>query len=116
MTSKAPKKDTFVWIWLPGANQPVVAGRFQPLGGDRYGFVYGRSYLGRTDAVPIYGPELPLRPGLQQPPETMQMASSLRDGAPDAWGRRVIINRAMRGLGGGAKCLSGNRLSHLNRL
>ncbi len=61
--------------------------------GDPYQFVYGRSYRERRDAVPIYEPELPLRSGPIAPPDAMQMASSIRDGAPDAWGRRVILNK-----------------------
>ena len=61
--------------------------------GDRYIFNYGASYLDRKNAIPLYEPELPLRRGRIDPLPNMEMASSLRDGSPDAWGRRVIINR-----------------------
>lgn len=96
----APATEAFVWVWLPGAAEPVVAGRIEP-GGARYVFNYGRSYLERTDAIPLYGPELPLRPGRIEPDALLEIAGCLRDGAPDAWGRRVIINQ-LSGLGGDA--------------
>ncbi|WP_082701631.1 type II toxin-antitoxin system HipA family toxin [Novosphingobium sp. FSW06-99] len=92
--------EAFVWIWLPRAMQPVIAGRIVR-DGDTYAFNYGRSYLARADAVAIYAPELPLRRGLIEPEPPLEMAGCLRDGAPDAWGRRVIINR-LTGLGGEA--------------
>ncbi|WP_245798093.1 type II toxin-antitoxin system HipA family toxin [Chromohalobacter japonicus] len=65
--------------------------------GDSYSFNYGASYLARDGAIPIYGPELPLRRGLIEPTAGLSMASCLRDASPDAWGRRVIINRLMGG-------------------
>lgn len=93
MTSDFPQRsDAFVWIWLPGETEPVVAGRLTQDKG-RYVFNYGASYLGRKDTIPIYEPELPLGRGLIEPPAGLSMASSIRDGSPDAWGRRVIINR-----------------------
>ncbi len=92
MTSKDAPKEAFVWIWLPGESEPVVAGRVEADNGG-YVFNYGRSYLERANAIPIYEPELPLRRGSIAPMEGLPMAGCLRDGAPDAWGRRVIINR-----------------------
>lgn len=94
MTSKTPDapKAAFVWIWLPEAIKPVVAGRID-LDNGIHSFTYGRSYLARKDAMPIYLPELPLQRGAIAPVAPLLMANSLRDGAPDGWGRRVIINR-----------------------
>lgn len=92
--------EAFVWIWLPGQLEPVIAGRITSDGG-LYAFNYGRSYLERADAIPIYTPELPLQRGVVMPQAPLEMAGCLRDGAPDAWGRRVIINR-LTGLGGQA--------------
>ena len=89
--AKAPE-EAYVWIWLPGATAPVVAGRIARDGG-RLIFNYGQSYLGRTDRIPIYEPELPLRSGAIAPGAGLGMAGCLRDAAPDAWGRRVILNR-----------------------
>lgn len=95
-----PATEAFVWIWLPGALEPVIAGRIE-LDGGVYAFNYGRSYLERADAIPIYAPELPLHRGRIAPNAPLDMAGCLRDGAPDAWGRRVIINR-LTGLRGEA--------------
>jgi serine/threonine-protein kinase HipA len=94
MTSKTQDAPTsaFVWVWLPDATDPVVAGRID-LDSGVHSFTYGRSYLARKDAIPIYLPELPLQRGAIAPVAPLLMANSLRDGAPDAWGRRVIINR-----------------------
>ncbi len=87
-----PPGEAFVWIWLPTAVEPVVAGRVVK-DGEFYSFNYGQSYLARRDAMAIYLPELPLRRGAIAPEPPMTVAGCLRDGAPDAWGRRVIINR-----------------------
>lgn len=84
--------ELFVWTWLPGAREPVVAGRLVR-DGNRLIFVYGRSYLERADAISLYGPELPLVRGTQPPAEGLDAPSCLRDGAPDAWGRRVLNHR-----------------------
>jgi serine/threonine-protein kinase HipA len=97
MTSEAPG-EAFAWVWLPGAETPVVAGRLSAIG-DIVEFNYGRSYLQRSDAIPLYLPELPLRPGLISPPDGMRMAGCLNDAGPDAWGQRVIMQHV---LGAGA--------------
>ena len=98
MTSRAAPKEAYVWFWLPGEVEPVVAGRIARDGG-RYSFNYGRSYLDRGEAVPIYEPELPLQRGAISPLDGLTLAGCLRDGAPDAWGRRVIVNRLTGGKG-----------------
>lgn len=87
----------YVWRWLPGATEPVVAGELRFDAKGRQSFVYGRSYLERGNAEPIYEPELPLRPGLHEPIDGLDHFSCLRDAAPDAWGRRVIENRLFGG-------------------
>jgi serine/threonine-protein kinase HipA len=92
MTSKADVIQAFVWMWLPGATSPVVAGRLDQDGG-RLLYTYGASYRRRYGAIPIYEPEIPLREGVIAPISGLQMASCIRDASPDAWGRRVIINR-----------------------
>jgi serine/threonine-protein kinase HipA len=92
--------EAFVWIWLPEATEPVVAGRIARQG-PAYAFNYGQSYLQLRGAIPIFLPELPLRRGAIAPSPPLTMAGCLRDGAPDAWGRRVIINR-LTGLKGEA--------------
>ena len=96
MTSSAPD-EAFVWIWLPGATEPVVAGRLVPVG-DIIEFNYGRSYLERADAIPIYLPELPLQRGVIAPLDGLRMAGCIDDAGPDAWGQRVIMQH-MLGVG-----------------
>lgn len=92
MTSKKAPEEAFVWAFLPDRAEPVVAGRIER-DGTRYVFNYGRSYLKRKEAIPLYEPELPLQPGAMPPLSGLSIVGCLRDGAPDAWGRRVIINR-----------------------
>ena len=82
----------FVWTWLPGAQDPVVAGRLDRQDGGVVTFTYGRSYLGRDDAIPLYVPELPLRRG-PIAPVVGEIANCIADAGPDGWGRRVILNR-----------------------
>jgi len=73
MISKiAQRKEAFVWIWLPGETEPVVAGRIAQ-SEDSYIFNYGTSYLERENAIPIYEPELPLRRGLIEPTAGLSM-------------------------------------------
>ena len=92
------EKDAFVWIWLPGETEPVVAGRLEADNGN-ITFNYGKSYLERVGAskpaIAIYEPELPLRAGLLPLLEGLTMPGCIRDAAPDAWGRRVIINKKL---------------------
>ncbi|EPR43903.1 HipA domain protein [Desulfovibrio sp. X2] len=97
MTSSPVRDEAYVWIWLPGATAPVVAGRVfrDSHDGGGLAFNYGRSYLERPDAIPIYEPELPLERGAILPGAGLTMAGCLRDASPDAWGRRVIINRIL---------------------
>lgn len=98
MTSRNTKsdipKEVYVWIWLPNQTHPVVAGLLASTS-QGFQFNYGRSYLERKDAIPIYLPELPLQPGVLPLPPGLSMPSSLRDASPDAWGRRVIMNRLL---------------------
>ena len=99
MISDAPRpREAFVWIWMPGRTAPVVAGRIHAED-DHFVFTYGRSYLARDDAIPVYAPELPLRTGAIVPEPPFEIANALRDASPDAWGRRVIAHRLAGGRG-----------------
>ena len=105
-------QNAFVWIWLPGATKPIVAGRIVA-DGETLIFNYGRSYLARDDAIAIYDPELPLAPGAIRPAAPLAMANALRDAAPDAWGRRVIINRLTGATGRDADAVNLGELTFL---
>jgi len=84
--------EAFVWIWLPRETEPVVAGKLTSRG-DTLVFNYGQSYFARENAIAIYEPELPLRAGPLPLLPGMSMPSCIRDASPDAWGRRVIVNK-----------------------
>jgi serine/threonine-protein kinase HipA len=88
----------FVWVWLPGATEPVVAGRLDQVG-ELIMFAYGQSYLALADARPLYLPELPLLRGVIRPEAGLSVASCIRDAGPDAWGQRVILARRAGRLG-----------------
>jgi len=100
MTSKQ-YHEAYVWIWLPGETSPVVAGLLEA-DNDLVRFNYGKSYLERLAEsekksgplpISIYEPELPLQSGDLPIPPGLKMHGIIRDAAPDAWGRRVIINK-----------------------
>jgi serine/threonine-protein kinase HipA len=84
---------------LPGITEPVVAGKLQTYNGNIL-FNYGKSYLERMydtamPAIAIYEPELPLKSGVLPLLDGLAMPGCIRDAAPDAWGRRVIINKKL---------------------
>ena len=102
-TSKATRR-AYVWVWLPGRTEPVLAGALGPAprppvrsrssqGGGPFRFAYSTGYLARPDAVSLYAPEIPLVPGWQVPSDDRSLAGCLRDGSPDSWGQRVITDR-----------------------
>lgn len=95
MTSKTDLNEIFVWIWLPDAIQPIVAGKLAKID-KRVLFTYGQSYLDNPKAIPIYDKELPLRSGIQEKIfGTEAVPGCIRDATPDAWGRRVILNKLL---------------------
>jgi serine/threonine-protein kinase HipA len=96
MPSDGPAR-AYVWAWLPGVAEPVVAGVLERRA-DLVTYAYGQSYRAREEAVALYLPELPLRAGIIDPPRGMRVAGVIADAAPDAWGQRVILNR-MTGAG-----------------
>lgn len=94
MTSNAKYTEAYVWIWLPNETKPVVAGKLTAEGEHLF-FNYGQSYLKRDDAISLYDAELPLRSGALPLLKGLSMPGCIRDAAPDAWGRRVIINKKL---------------------
>lgn len=78
----------------------MTAGRFE-LQADRTGtpvgrFVYGRSYLERSDAVEFDPVELRLTPRRYETVALGGVFGALRDAGPDYWGRRIIEKHAGR--------------------
>lgn len=109
-------REAFVWIWLPDQTGPVVAGRLESENG-LLNFNYGQSYLERihdqVPAIPIFEPELPLQSGLLPPLNGLEMAGCIRDAAPDAWGRRVIMNKVFGAKGTHTDTTDLDELSYL---
>ncbi|MFN7477961.1 MAG: type II toxin-antitoxin system HipA family toxin, partial [Burkholderiales bacterium] len=114
MTSDAKTmySEAYVWVWLPDAAEPVVAGLLTQQG-PQLVFNYGRSYLARADAISLYAPELPLQPGSIPLIPGLSMPSCLRDASPDAWGRRVMINRKLGMKGADAADIELDELTYL---
>ena len=109
--ANAPR-EAYVWVWLPGQVGPVVAGRLAPTA-QGLQFNYGQSYLARDDAMALYTPELPLQRGSLPLLPGLSMPGCLRDASPDAWGRRVIINRLLGAKGRDADTALLDELSYL---
>ncbi len=94
MISEFNQTECFVYITLPGETMPVTAGKFviQP---DKSGlplglFVYGKSYLGRSDKAPIDPVELKLSERIYETRALKGMFGAFRDAGPDHWGRQVL--------------------------
>jgi serine/threonine-protein kinase HipA len=79
-------------VWLPGQSSPIPVGRLDRRPGGLVSFTYGRSYRDRPGAIAIYDPELPLRQGRIDPLTGLSIAGCISDAAPDAWGKRIILN------------------------
>ncbi|PYE43619.1 hypothetical protein C8J38_1244 [Rhizobium sp. PP-WC-2G-219] len=91
MTSKADATEAFVWTWLPGATEPVVAGRLDQDGARTL-------YLWRQLPQPQerhFALRARTAPSGRRHRAHQRLADGeqLRDASPDAWGRRVIINK-----------------------
>lgn len=113
MTSDAAMyTEAFVWIWLPGETKPVVAGRLY-VEGNTLRFNYGKTYLSRENAIAIYDRELPLKAGELPLLDGLSMPNCIRDASPDAWGRRVIINRKLGLKGKSADAAQLDELTYL---
>jgi len=85
--------ELFVWIYLPGDQTPVVAGRLgisQTAAGKLGHFTYGRTYLERKDAIPIDPVALPLKKGEYTFTSLSGFPGAILDSCPDRWGVKVI--------------------------
>lgn len=93
-------RSCYVYIALPGDTEFATAGRFRlrhGSGGTAAGeFVYGRSYLGRPDAVEFDPVELRLADRLYRTGRMGGFFGAVRDAMPDYWGRFLIERRLGR--------------------
>jgi len=86
-------EDLFIWVYLPGQQRPVVAGRLsvsQTAAGKVGHFTYGRSYLERQEAIPIDPVALPLKKGEFTFTSLSGFPGAILDSCPDRWGVKVI--------------------------
>jgi serine/threonine-protein kinase HipA len=117
MSSNSADKEAYVWLWLPAATAPVVAGKLEADEQGSIQFNYGKSYLERIQdspaAMAIYEPELPLKKGVLPLLSGLTMPGCIRDAAPDAWGRRVIINKTLGRKGRGTDTAALGELTYL---
>ena len=112
ISNESGYSEAFVWIWLRGATEPVVTGKLTA-DGDKLVFNYGKSYLNRKHAISIYDAELPLKPGALPLLSGLIMPGCIRDAAPDAWGRRVLINKKLGLKGVDADSVNLDELTYL---
>jgi serine/threonine-protein kinase HipA len=89
-------REAYVWIWLPGATDPVVAGVLvrDLIDEDRLLFTYAQSYLQNPESISLYTPELPLRRGTQTS-IVNKIHGCIQDSGPDSWGKRVVMRRLL---------------------
>ncbi|WP_299194644.1 type II toxin-antitoxin system HipA family toxin [uncultured Amphritea sp.] len=115
--------EAYVFIEMPNESAPVLAGRLNIDPGNNTGsFIYGKSYLARTDAFAFDPINLPLTDSLQMIHGNDGVPTVLLDAGPDNWGQRLMqalhskhpenkleLLLAGRGTGAGAISLSLSR-------
>ena len=96
----ASDRSCYVYVVLPGATEFTTAGRFRlragPGGVTSGEFVYGRSYLERSEAVELDPMELRLADRLYLTGRMGGFFGAVRDSMPDYWGRLLIERRLGR--------------------
>lgn len=70
----------YVWTWLPGHREPVVAGRVDRVG-SRHTFTYGLRYRSRPDSISLYG-RSPSGPGRRNPQQVSASRGRCETQAP----------------------------------
>lgn len=97
----------YIWVFLPGHTAPVICG-VVAWDGAEHVFRYGKSYLARSDAMPLSIPGRPLG-DLTGNPCVLdgELSGALRDAAPDAWGRRLIQREIARKMDRSAQRIEG---------
>ncbi|MYA63497.1 MAG: HipA domain-containing protein [Gemmatimonadetes bacterium] len=87
--------DRFVFVALPGQSEYVIAGRYrvsvEPGGAPLGEFVYGRTYLGRPDAVELDPAELKLTERVMKTHSGDGLFGAIRDSKATSWGRPLNL-------------------------
>lgn len=89
MTFNTP--EAYVWVWLPNAEKPIVAGLLEK-NAEGHDFFYGKSYLNSSDAIAFSKFEMPLIQG-QRFTSKDTLFHVFSDALPDAWGQRVLLHK-----------------------
>ncbi len=96
---KRQERECFVYIVLPGETEFVTAGRFTLYSnnGESNGkFIYGKTYLARSNAVELDPLHLKLDERVFETPYLKGFFGAIRDSMPDFWGRQVIEHHVGR--------------------
>lgn len=100
MTSE---RQAYVYVQLPGTLTTVPAAllKVEKLRDGTFvgRFRYGDRYVARRDAVEFDPFRLPLGRVVHEFTKLKGIPGAVRDGGPDAWGRRVIEHKLERGPG-----------------
>ena len=100
MTSEG---QAYIYVQLPGMLNTVPAALLKveklPEGTFVGRFRYGDRYLRRKDAIELDPFQLPLGDTVYEFTKLKGIPGAVRDGGPDAWGRRVIEHKLQRGPG-----------------
>ena len=89
MTSEP--QEAFVWVWLPGAEDPVVAGRLDVVRRRSSPSPTGAAtWSARSESRCTCRSCRCAADGSRRWPATI--AGCIADAGPDAWGQRVILN------------------------
>ena len=89
-----------VWVWLPGANEPVQAGEMSPQGaGKTATFSYHPDYLSRPDRLALDPLHLRLRKGAMGLNAADGLPGVVRDAMPAGYGADRAASPNARGDG-----------------
>lgn len=79
----------YVWIYPVGELSPVLCGALELLQGRRCLFSYDLSWLNRSSGYAL-SPDLPLKEGINEPPDGFDIHPIFEDAGPDRWGKNII--------------------------
>lgn len=84
-----------VWVWLPKATEPVLAGQFSHSPG-RGKFVYDRAYLDAKH--PPLAPDMVVKPTPIPLSDGSGIFPVFQDAGPDTWGQHLLERRLERAI------------------
>jgi serine/threonine-protein kinase HipA len=79
----------YVWIYPPEEPAPVLCGVLELVQGRRCLFSYAAAWVAYPKAFAL-SPDMPLRPGVIEPPGGLDLHPIFEDAGPDRWGKNII--------------------------